>query len=126
MSVVPRRGAGLCQIRLIAGALIALSWLVIPAVLPAQAQTTDETTNPAILAPSPSIFPAPTAGSQTCAFGCNTQLQSCQNTCISTGNGTTVIPSITTVGTTTNPQACQSNCSAQAQTCQRNCTLVGP
>jgi hypothetical protein len=126
MSVVPRRRAGLYQIRLIAGALLALSWFAIPAALPAHAQATDDTTNAAIPAPSPSIFPAATASSQTCGFGCNSQLQSCQNTCISTGAGNTVIPSITTVGTTTNPQACQSNCSAQQQACQRNCNLVGP
>lgn len=126
MSVVPRRRAGLYQMRLIAGVLLGLSWLAI-AAMPARAQAVDDTTagTQAIPPPTSSIFPAASASSQTCSFGCNGQLLSCQNTCISTSAGTTVIPSITSVGTTSSPQACQSNCSAQAATCQRNCTL-GP
>ncbi len=125
MSVVPRRRPGLRPMRLAAGAL-ALSWLAIAAALPAQAQALDQpATNETIPAPTSSIFPTPTSSSQTCMFGCSTQVQACQNTCISTAAGTTVIPSISTVGTTSNPSTCQSNCSIQLLTCQRNCTL-GP
>jgi hypothetical protein len=121
MSVVPRRRADLHA----AGTLLALAWLAIAAALSAHAQTADQNTTPAISAPTPSIFPTQSATSRTCNFGCTSQLQACQNTCISTSAGTTVIPSVTTVGATSNPQACQSNCSAQLQTCQRNCNL-GP
>jgi len=93
----------------------------------AQAQTADQSTlgTEAIPAPTPGIFPRSTATSQTCMFGCSTQLQMCQNTCISTINGTTVVPSLTTAGVTSNPTTCQTNCSTQLQTCQRNCNL-GP
>jgi len=126
MSVVSRRQTGPCRMYPAAVAFLALSWLAFAAAAPAQAQTTDQTTtNPAIPAPAPSIFPAPTASSQTCLFGCTTQLQACQSTCIPTSAGTTVIPSITNVGTTSSPQTCQTNCSTQQQACQRNCNL-GP
>jgi hypothetical protein len=128
MFVASRRRAGWRRMHPIAGAFLVSSWLSITAVVPAQAQVTDQTTantNEAIPAPSPSIFPSPTATSQTCMFGCSSQSQACQNTCIPTSAGTTVIPSITVVGTTTSPQTCQSNCSIQLQTCQRNCNL-GP
>jgi hypothetical protein len=43
--------------------------------------------------------------------------------CISTINGTTVIPSITSVGVTTSPNQRVANCSSQLQQCQRNCAL---
>ena len=128
MSIVRRRRAGSSHPRLAASAVLALSLLAIAMPYPAQAQTTNQNTtgnNAAILAPSPSIFPTPTASSRTCQFGCTSQLQACQNSCISTINGTTIIPSMTTAGTTSSPTACQSNCSSQLQTCQRNCNL-GP
>ena len=123
MSVIPRRRAGYHT----AGTLLALAWLATVAALPAQAQTTDQTTTttPAISAPTPSIFPTQSSSSRTCNFGCTSQFQACQGTCISTSAGTTVIPSITSVGTTTSPGACQTNCSTQLGTCQRNCNL-GP
>ena len=124
MTVVSRRRIGFHRMYAAAGASLVFSWLL---VLPAQAQVTDQTTagTQAITAPTPSIFPPPSASSQTCLFACGSQVQACQSTCISTSAGTTVLPSITTVGTTSNPQACQSNCSTQLQTCQRNCNL-GP
>ncbi len=65
----------------------------------------------------------PNSTSATCLSGCSTQSLSCQNTCIATVNGTTVIPSVTTVGVTTDPNRCVSNCSSQQQQCQRNCAL---
>lgn len=123
MSVVPRRRVALRRMRLAAGALLALSWLAFASALPAHAQATDQpTTDESTTTPAPTIFPTPTASSQTCMFGCSSQVQACQNTCISTASGTTVMPSISTVGTTSNPQTCQTNCSTQLQTCQRNCT----
>ncbi len=128
MSVVRRCLTGASRTRLAARIVLSLSLPALAGVFPAQAQTTNQTTtgtNAAIPAPTPSIFPTPTASSQTCLFGCNSQLQACQSTCISTITGATVMPSMTTVGTTTSPTACQSNCSAQLQTCQRNCNL-GP
>jgi hypothetical protein len=62
--------------------------------------------------------------SATCLSGCSTQSLSCQNTCIATVNGTTVIPSVTTAGVATSPNQCLVNCSAQQQQCQRGCALV--
>lgn len=128
MSVVRRCLTGVRRAHFAARVVLSLSLLALAGAFPAQAQTTNQTTtgpNAAIPAPTPSIFPTPTASSQTCIFGCNSQLLACQGTCISTSTGATVIPSMTTVGTTTSPTACQSNCSAQLQTCQRNCNL-GP
>ena len=127
MSVVSRHLIGCRRLRLAAGIALALSVLL--AGGSASAQATDQSTagtqeaNPA---PTTNIFPSATATSQTCLFGCSTQLQSCQNTCISTITGTTVVPSMTTVGTTSSPQACQSNCSSQQLQCSRNCTNLGP
>jgi hypothetical protein len=107
-----------------AGALLTFAWIF--AALPAHGQTAGQTnTNAAISAPTPSIFPAQSATSRTCNFGCTAQVQACQNTCITTSAGTTVIPSVSTVGTTSNPQTCQSNCTTQLTACQRNCNL-GP
>jgi hypothetical protein len=34
-----------------------------------------------------------------------------------------VIPSMTTVGVTTDPNRCVANCSTQLQQCQRSCAL---
>jgi len=126
MSVVSRRRSGLRRMCPTAGVLLALSWFAI-SPLPAHAQAIDQTTagTQATSAPTPSIFPTPTPSSQTCLFGCTSQVQACQNTCVVTSAGTTVIPSMTIVGTTSNPQACQSNCSTQLTACQRNCNL-GP
>jgi|HubBroStandDraft_6_1064221.scaffolds.fasta_scaffold292412_1 hypothetical protein len=124
MSTVPRRRTALRRLRLAAGAALVLALPAIAAFAPAKAQTTDQTTagtDEANPAPAPSIFPTPTASSQTCMFGCSTQVQSCQNTCISTINGTTLIPSMTTAGTTSNPNTCQTNCTTQLTSCQRNC-----
>jgi hypothetical protein len=126
MSVVSRRQHRFSRITLAVGIA-----LLLPAMIgcgAAFAQTTDQTTagtDEAIPAPAPSIFPQATASSQTCLFGCSTQLQACQNTCISTITGATVIPSMTTAGTTSNPTTCQTNCSTQQTACQRNCNL-GP
>jgi hypothetical protein len=127
MSRVPhcRRGAGPEHV---AARVALLSLLVLATFGPARAQTADQPTvgtDEAIPAPAPSIFPRATATSQTCMFGCSTQLQTCQNTCTATINGTTVIPSLTTAGVTSNPTTCQTNCSTQLTTCQRNCNL-GP
>jgi hypothetical protein len=66
----------------------------------------------------------PNSSSATCLSRCSTQVLSCQNTCIGTINGTTVIPSVTTAGVATTPNQCQVNCSAQQQQCQRSCALV--
>lgn len=79
---------------------------------------TQETTAPAVTTPV-----TPSSSSATCLGGCSSQQFNCQNTCIATINGTTVMPSITTQGTTSNPIQCQSNCSTQAAVCQRNCAL---
>jgi hypothetical protein len=126
MFVVPRRRADLRRADLpTVGTLLTLAWLATATALPAHAQTADQTTTPAISTPAQSIFPAQSASSRTCNFGCTSQFQACQNTCISTSAGTTVIPSITSVGTTTSPGACQTNCGTQLGTCQRNCNL-GP
>ena len=82
------------------------------------AQAADQTTT------SPSVTPVtPSSSSATCLSGRSTQSLSCQNTCIATINGTTVIPSVTTAGVATSPNQCQVNCSAQQQ-CQRGCALV--
>jgi len=82
------------------------------------AQAADQTTT------SPSVTPVTPSSSATCLSGCSTQSLSCQNTCIATINGTTVIPSVTTAGVATSPNQCQVNCSAQQQQCQRGCALV--
>jgi len=127
MSVVLRRQSGLRRLRSAAGALLAFSWLAVAAALPAHAQAIDQSTagTQATSAPTSTIFPPQSPSSRTCNFGCTAQLQACQNTCITTSAGTTVIPSVSTVGTTSNPQTCQSNCTIQQATCQRNCNL-GP
>ena len=107
-----------------AGLAVVLLALAAPATLAADlpmrlAQATDTTTPTA-----PSVTPViPNSTSATCQSGCNTQSTMCQNTCISTINGTTVIPSITSVGVTTSPNQCVANCSSQLQQCQRNCAL---
>lgn len=62
-----------------------------------------------------------TPSSATCLYGCTSQSYSCQASCISTDNGTPVIPSLTTQGLTNSPSQCQLNCSAQSQSCQQNC-----
>jgi len=124
MSLVP--GLRLRHPRL--AALLILSLATIAAFGPARAQTADQSTagtDQAIAAPTPSIFPTPTASSRTCLFGCSNQLQACQNTCTSTINGTTVVPSMTTAGVTSSPTTCQTNCSSQMTACQRNCNM-GP
>ena len=126
MSVVSRRRVRFRRPRL---AAIALALPLLLACGAASAQTTDQSTagtQQASPAPTTNIFPSATATSQTCLFACSTQLQNCQNTCISTINGTTVIPSMTTVGTTSSPSACQANCSSQQTQCSRNCTNLGP
>lgn len=84
------------------------------------------TTNPATTTTAPSTPAPPSANSTTsatCLSGCSSQSFNCQNTCISTVTGATVVPSITTVGTTSSPGQCQQNCSTQLQACQRNCSL---
>ncbi len=82
------------------------------------AQATDQTST------TPGVTPVtPNGSSATCQSRCSTQVLSCQNTCIATINGTTVIPSVTTAGVATTPNQCQVNCSAQQQ-CQRSCALV--
>jgi hypothetical protein len=126
MSVVSRRQIRFRRLRLAAGIAVALPVLMAGGA--AWAQAVDETTagTDVIPAPSPAIFPTTTATAQTCLFGCSSQLQACQNTCISTIIGTTVIPSLTTVGTTSNPSTCQTNCSSQQTQCSRNCINLGP
>jgi hypothetical protein len=77
-----------------------------------------------VTATPPTVTPVvPSSTSATCMSGCTIQVQACQNTCISTINGTTVIPSVTTQGVATSPGQCVSNCSTQQQLCLRNCIL---
>jgi hypothetical protein len=66
---------------------------------------------------------APANTSATCMSACSTQSLTCQNSCIATINGTTIIPSMTTVGVTTDPNKCSTNCNSQLTQCQRNCVL---
>ncbi len=93
------------------------------------AQAADQSTTTTNQTVTP-IFPTQTTSSQTCMFGCSSQMSACQSTCIGTPTVTaagttltTVMPSITTAGTATTPTQCQSNCSTQLQTCQRGCSL---
>jgi hypothetical protein len=126
MSVVSRRHIRFRRLRLSASIVLALPVLMAGGT--GWAQTTDQTTagTDVIPAPTPSIFPTTTATSQTCLFGCSSQLQACQNTCTSTVFNTTVFPSMTTAGTTSNPSTCQANCSSQQTQCSRNCANLGP
>ena len=84
-------------------------------------QLAQQSTVPGTVTPAPSVTTG--ASSATCLSGCNSQSFNCQNTCISTINGTTVVPSVTIVGATTIPGQCQQNCSTQLQVCQQNCAM---
>jgi hypothetical protein len=132
MSIVSRRLIRIPRLirrlHLVAGFALALPAIMAGGAAWPQAAVDQATagTQEAIPPPAVSIFPSVTASSQTCLFGCSLQLQNCQNTCISTINGTTVVPSVTSVGTTSNPITCQNNCSSQQAFCSRNCNLVGP
>jgi hypothetical protein len=85
-----------------------------------------ETTAPGAGTPfqmAQSTLPSTSSSSATCLSGCSSQSFNCQNTCIATITGFTVVPSITVLGTTSNPSQCQQNCSIQQQVCQSNCSL---
>lgn len=82
------------------------------------AQSTDTTTS------APTVTPVtPNSSSATCLSGCSSQALNCQNTCISTINGTTIMPSVTSAGVTSSPSQCSQNCSLQQQMCQRGCLI---
>jgi hypothetical protein len=71
---------------------------------------------------TPIPLPAPTLNQSftACSVGCNTQVGSCQGTCLAISSGAATTSS-TIVGVTTSPTQCYLNCTSQQLLCQQNC-----
>ncbi len=75
-------------------------------------------------APVPLTLPSLAPGTQafsTCQVGCGTQVQGCQNQCLSLASGASTSASVTIAGPTTNPTQCTLNCTTQQLVCQQSC-----